>query len=161
MRSSARALDGVFSSKEKESPRGVLALCRALYTLEEMWHRVVGDRVASLSAPVCLEHGVLLVVVSSSAALHDLRFKKYSISQKIRSGIGIELTDIRFEMGKIRRRSRARATESRAPRKIVVEESDVERIIGAISRRREGLDPTLARAIARCIAAAEQQRSRR
>ncbi len=61
------------------------------------WNEIVGDRVARNTQPDRVEHGVIIVKVSSSTWRQELYFQKKEILQKINNTIGKNvIRDIRF-----------------------------------------------------------------
>ncbi len=61
------------------------------------WNEIVGDRVARNTQPDRVEHGVIIVKVSSPTWRQELYFQKKEILQKINNTIGKNvIRDIRF-----------------------------------------------------------------
>lgn len=62
-----------------------------------IWNDVVGEKVAKNTTPEKVEHGVVIVKVSSPAWRQELYFQKKDIINKINSVIGKKvIRDIRF-----------------------------------------------------------------
>jgi predicted nucleic acid-binding Zn ribbon protein len=62
-----------------------------------IWNDVVGESVAKNAKPDRVEHGVLIVKVSSPTWRQELYFKKKEIIEKINQAIGKKvIRDIRF-----------------------------------------------------------------
>ncbi len=61
------------------------------------WNEIVGDTVARNTQPERVEHGVIIVKVSSPTWRQELQFQKKEIIQKINNTIGKNvIKDIRF-----------------------------------------------------------------
>ena len=61
------------------------------------WKEIVGDTVAKNTEPDRVEHGVIIVKVSSPTWRQELYFQKKEIIQKINNKIGKKvIRDIRF-----------------------------------------------------------------
>jgi predicted nucleic acid-binding Zn ribbon protein len=61
------------------------------------WNEIVGDTVARNTQPDRVEHGVIIVKVSSPTWRQELYFQKKEIIQKINNTIGKNvIKDIRF-----------------------------------------------------------------
>ena len=62
-----------------------------------IWNEIVGDTVAKNTQPDRVEHGVIIVKVSSPTWRQELYFQKKEIIQKINNTIGKNvIRDIRF-----------------------------------------------------------------
>ncbi len=62
-----------------------------------IWNEIVGDTVAKNTEPDRVEHGVIIVKVSSPTWRQELYFQKKEIIQKINNTIGKNvIRDIRF-----------------------------------------------------------------
>jgi len=62
-----------------------------------IWNEIVGDTVAKNTEPDRVEHGVIIVKVSSPTWRQELYFQKKEIIQKINNKIGKNvIRDIRF-----------------------------------------------------------------
>ena len=62
-----------------------------------IWNEIVGDTVAKNTQPDRVEHGVIIVKVSSPTWRQELYFKKKEIIQKINNTLGKKvIRDIRF-----------------------------------------------------------------
>ncbi len=62
-----------------------------------MWDEIVGDNVARNTKPDRVEHGVIIVKVSSPTWRQELYFQKNEIIEKINNTIGKRvIRDIRF-----------------------------------------------------------------
>ena len=62
-----------------------------------IWNEIVGDTVAKNTQPDRVEHGVIIVKVSSPTWRQELYFKKKEIIKKINNTIGKNvIRDIRF-----------------------------------------------------------------
>ena len=62
-----------------------------------LWNEIVGDTVAKNTEPDRVEHGVMIVKVSSPTWRQELYFQKKEIIQKINNKIGKNvIRDIRF-----------------------------------------------------------------
>ncbi len=72
---------------------GAIAQNKAL----NIWNEIVGDTVARNTQPERVEHGVIIVKVSSPTWRQELHFQKKEIIQKINNTIGKNvIKDIRF-----------------------------------------------------------------
>ncbi len=62
-----------------------------------IWNEIVGDKVAKNTEPDRVEHGVIIVKVSSPTWRQELYFQKNEIIEKINKTIGKRvIRDIRF-----------------------------------------------------------------
>ncbi len=62
-----------------------------------IWNEIVGDKVARNTQPDRVEHGVIIIKVSSPTWRQELYFQKKEIIQKINNTIGKNvIRDIRF-----------------------------------------------------------------
>ena len=62
-----------------------------------VWNEIVGEKVANHTEPDRVEHGVIIVKVSSPTWRQELYFQKKEIIQKINNKIGKKvIRDIRF-----------------------------------------------------------------
>ena len=62
-----------------------------------IWNEIVGDTVAKNTQPDRVEHGVIIVKVSSPTWRQELYFQKKEIIQKLNNTIGKNvIRDIRF-----------------------------------------------------------------
>ncbi len=62
-----------------------------------IWNEIVGDKVARNTEPDRVEHGVIIVKVSSPTWRQELYFQKNEIIEKINNTIGKRvIRDIRF-----------------------------------------------------------------
>ena len=62
-----------------------------------IWNEIVGDKVAKNTEPDRVEHGVIIVKVSSPTWRQELYFQKNEIIKKINNKIGRNvIRDIRF-----------------------------------------------------------------
>ena len=62
-----------------------------------IWNEVVGEKIANNTEPDRVEHGVIIVKVSSPTWRQELYFQKKDIIQKINNIIGKNIIrDIRF-----------------------------------------------------------------
>ncbi len=62
-----------------------------------IWNEIVGDKVAKNTEPDRVEHGVIIVKVSSPTWRQELYFQKKEIVKKINTTIGKNvIRDIRF-----------------------------------------------------------------
>ena len=90
----------------EERENFILDVCSRLTALESMWCEIVGDALYYRSVPTQIQYGkggevVLLVTVSSSAALQNMNFKKNEIIKKIKEKSSISLSRLEIKMGKI------------------------------------------------------------
>lgn len=71
--------------------------------LEKAWLESAGEDYAPMTRVSGLKKGVLEVLVGNSAVLSELaQFQKRAILAKLRVALpGVEITDLRFRMGKI------------------------------------------------------------
>jgi predicted nucleic acid-binding Zn ribbon protein len=66
----------------------------------EIWDQVVGDAISRNTRPAAFKGKLLLVEVSSSTWMHQLRFLKAEIIEKINDAFGKEmLEEIKFKIG--------------------------------------------------------------
>jgi predicted nucleic acid-binding Zn ribbon protein len=62
-----------------------------------IWNEIVGDKVAKNTQPDRVEHGVIIVKVSSPTWRQELHFQKKEIIDKLNNQIGKKvIRDIRF-----------------------------------------------------------------
>lgn len=62
-----------------------------------IWNEIVGDKVAKNTQPDRVEHGVIIVKVSSPTWRQELHFQKKEIIEKLNNKIGKKvIRDIRF-----------------------------------------------------------------
>lgn len=62
-----------------------------------IWDEIVGDKVAKNAQPDRVEHGVIIVKVSSPTWRQELHFQKKEIIEKLNNKIGKKvIRDIRF-----------------------------------------------------------------
>jgi len=62
-----------------------------------IWNEIVGEKVANNTEPDRVEHGVMVVKVSSATWRQELYFQKKEIIQKLNNTIGRNvIRDIRF-----------------------------------------------------------------
>ena len=62
-----------------------------------IWNEIVGEKVAKHTEPSSVEHGVIIVKVSSPAWRQELFFQKNEIIKKLNNTIGKNvIRDIRF-----------------------------------------------------------------
>jgi predicted nucleic acid-binding Zn ribbon protein len=68
------------------------------YSIITSWSEIVGEKVASVSAPLKLENGILNVKVTDSAWRYELQMRKREILSKIAREYGPdEVVDIRWK----------------------------------------------------------------
>jgi predicted nucleic acid-binding Zn ribbon protein len=62
-----------------------------------IWNEIVGEKVAKNTEPESVEHGVIIVKVSSPTWRQELYFQKEEIIKKLNNSIGKKaIRDIRF-----------------------------------------------------------------
>jgi predicted nucleic acid-binding Zn ribbon protein len=66
----------------------------------DLWSAAVGDGIAANAQPAAFKGRLLVVHVNSSAWLHQLRFLKADIIEKVNAALGKSLVDeIQFRIG--------------------------------------------------------------
>lgn len=84
---------------------GVLGTCRTqadadLTRIWEIWNDAVGKTVSANAQPWAFKGTLLLVHVSSSAWLYQLRFMKQTMLTQVNTALGRDMiTDIKFKIG--------------------------------------------------------------
>ena len=66
-----------------------------------IWKDAVGEKAFRYSHPTSFKKGRMVVVVSNSAWLHEITFRKIKIMKRIGSKLGEEIKEIRFKIGEI------------------------------------------------------------
>jgi predicted nucleic acid-binding Zn ribbon protein len=85
----------------------VVETCReqgdvSLLRIWEVWDRVVGKAVAANAQPWAFRGAILLVHVSSSAWLHQLRFMKPEMIRNVNDALGgTGIREIKFKIGPV------------------------------------------------------------
>lgn len=85
----------------------VLGTCRTqtdvdLTRIWEIWNDAVGKTVAANAQPWAFKGSLLLVHVSSSPWLYQLRFMKQTMLTQVNTALGRDLiTDIKFKIGSV------------------------------------------------------------
>lgn len=136
--------------------QSIMGLCMELSRMEREWQSIVGPVLGRRSSPVSYDDEVLVVAVDGQAALHDMNFRKSAIMREIRTRVSLKVRDMRLQTGNPRRTeiSAPKSAAKFAPRRRrAPDESVVEAIYECLLREYTGLDPRLARIIARCRAA--------
>jgi predicted nucleic acid-binding Zn ribbon protein len=76
--------------------------CRDLAEILRVWREAVGESVALNARPEALKGNSLLVYVSSSAWMQQLRFLEKDMIRKINEAAGPDLVrEIRFKIGSV------------------------------------------------------------
>jgi predicted nucleic acid-binding Zn ribbon protein len=85
----------------------VLGACRknpdlALHRVWDIWDEALGARIASNARPTAFKGRLLLVSVSSSAWLQQLRFQKAEMIALVNAALGdARVEDIKFKIGAV------------------------------------------------------------
>lgn len=151
-----RGEQSIYRALAEQSSSQLMRLCMLLSMLEREWPSIVGERLASRSAPVAFAEGVLTVAVDGQAALQDMNFKKGAILRHIRAKIRLEAGDIRTEIGRPRRGTPqlpARHRSAPTPRRKRLDPAAESAHRAEIVSRHGDIDPRLADVLARCRAA--------
>ena len=86
-------LDGIIERCRSDSQGGVAHLVG-------VWNREIGSPIADNARPFAVKGALLLVHVSSSAWLHQLRFLKNELLDKLNGGLHNEhIEEIKFKIG--------------------------------------------------------------
>lgn len=73
-----------------------------LLKIKESWPEIVGDAIASHTAPQVIHHHVMILHVDGAAWLHELSFLKEEIRQKINRQIGSQrVRSLRLKIGPV------------------------------------------------------------
>ena len=84
---------------------GIIQRCRSdgqggITHLIQVWDRAIGPPIADNAKPFAVKGSLLLVHVSSSAWLHQLRFLKKELLGKLNSCLGNQhIEEIKFKIG--------------------------------------------------------------
>jgi hypothetical protein len=68
------------------------------------WPEVVGPRLGDNSSPGSIIDGVLTVVVSRSIFSHEISMRGGDITTAVREGWGLDVSGVRVQVGKVRRK---------------------------------------------------------
>jgi len=85
----------------------ILDQCRStsgggILQLVHVWEKAVGPPISDNAKPFAVKGSLLLVHVSSSAWLHQLRFLKAELLEKVNHGLKNErIEDIKFKIGMV------------------------------------------------------------
>ncbi|MFY9943423.1 MAG: DUF721 domain-containing protein [Desulfobacterales bacterium] len=85
----------------------VLGACRknpdlALYRVWDIWDATLGAGVSQNARPTAFKGRLLLVSVSSSTWLHQLRFQKAEMIARLNAALGdARVADIKFKIGAV------------------------------------------------------------
>jgi predicted nucleic acid-binding Zn ribbon protein len=83
----------------------ILEQCRSessggIQHLIHVWEKTVGPPIADNAQPFAVKGSLLLVHVSSSVWMHQLRFLKTELLEKLNQGLGNQrIADIKFKIG--------------------------------------------------------------
>ena len=129
----------------------ILGLCSLLRRIESNWVGLVGDALARRSSPKQFEFsekgGILHVMVSNSAALQDMHFKKNSILRSIERFTSLPLVDLQIKMGSITPTREIVGNPERKRERLSLDDRQVEEAARELSC--EIKDPALAHVMAR------------
>lgn len=90
---------GHFLSRNPDYKRKI-----AQYSLFAVWDRVVGERISKHAQPVRMQDRVLIVRVSNSSWMQELRVLKPQLLRQIHDHVAADLIcDIRLEVGPLAR----------------------------------------------------------
>lgn len=90
-----QVLDSILDQCRSETAGGIL-------NLVHVWEKAVGPPISDNAKPFAVKGSLLLVHVSSSAWLHQLRFLKIELLEKINHSLKNErIEDIKFKIGLI------------------------------------------------------------
>jgi len=90
-----QVLDSILDQCRSESGGGILHLVH-------VWEKAVGPPISDNTKPFAVKGSLLLVHVSSSAWLHQLRFLKAELLEKLNHSLKNErIEDIKFKIGLI------------------------------------------------------------
>ncbi|MDR3321234.1 MAG: DUF721 domain-containing protein [Synergistaceae bacterium] len=138
----------------------IMRVCKALAVVEREWARIVGVALASRSALKAYEDGVLVISAEGQAALQDINFKKSFIMREIRTNARLKVSDVRVEQGYMHGGEMPVIVPAvRAHGRVRIDPEAEEAIKNEILSAHDGLDPDLARSIARCRIASERRAS--
>jgi predicted nucleic acid-binding Zn ribbon protein len=88
-----RVLDSILDQCRSKSAGGILHLV-------DVWEKAVGPPISDNAKPFAVNGALLLVHVSSSVWLHQLRFLKTELLEKLNHGLKNErIKDIKFKIG--------------------------------------------------------------
>lgn len=88
-----RVLDSILDQCRSDSRGGILHLV-------DVWEKTVGPPISDNARPFAIKKSLLLVHVSSSVWLHQLRFLKAELVDKLNQGLKNErIEDIKFKIG--------------------------------------------------------------
>lgn len=86
-RSKPIRIGDLWSGFVDESPQLTRGLCEA--RIPEVWPRIVGVPMASLTSSLEIKNGILTVCVSSSAARHELFMQREQIRTRLNTELGL------------------------------------------------------------------------
>ncbi|WP_155310173.1 DUF721 domain-containing protein [Desulfosarcina ovata] len=90
-----RVLETIIERCRSDSSGGILHLV-------QVWDKTVGPPISDNARPFAVNGSLLLVHVSSSVWLHQLRFLKTELIEKLNSALpGGAITDIKFKVGRL------------------------------------------------------------
>jgi predicted nucleic acid-binding Zn ribbon protein len=88
-----QVLESILDQCRSNSGGGILHLVH-------VWEKAVGPPISDNAKPFAVKGSLLLVHVSSSAWLHQLRFLKADLLEKVNQGLENErIEDIKFKIG--------------------------------------------------------------
>jgi predicted nucleic acid-binding Zn ribbon protein len=88
-----QVLESILDQCRSDSGGGILHLVH-------VWEKAVGPPISDNAKPFAVKGSLLLVHVSSSAWLHQLRFLKAELLEKVNLGLKNErIEDIKFKIG--------------------------------------------------------------
>ena len=89
----SQVLETIIDQCRRESGGGI-------YHLAQVWEKAIGPPIADNTKPFAVKGSLLLVHVSSSAWLHQLRFLKAELLQRLNHNLkGGRIEDIKFKIG--------------------------------------------------------------
>lgn len=90
-----RVLESILDQCRSDSSGGILHLI-------QVWDNAVGPPISENAKPFAVKGSLLLVHVSSSTWMHQLRFLKTELLDKLNRGLENEhIEDIKFKIGRI------------------------------------------------------------
>ena len=90
-----QVLESILDQCRSDSGGGILHLVH-------VWEKAVGPPISDNAKPFAVKGSLLLVHVSSSAWLHQLRFLKAELLEKVNHGLKNErIEDIKFKIGTV------------------------------------------------------------
>ncbi|MDR1508655.1 MAG: DUF721 domain-containing protein [Synergistaceae bacterium] len=133
--------------------KSFFGLCAALSAVEHDWASIAGKSLASRSAVLAFDDGVLVVAAESPSVLQDMNFKKKAILEAIFDKTSLKLKDMRTEIGRAPRRRvmPAKSAPSRGKKNAPAEYGQELKLIKSeIMAQNPDLGIKLAEIIARC-----------